>query len=70
MKKQNRRLLIALIVALLVILALVLVAGVCFSGVLWLNEQNESLRQQIRSLGGHLSLSPVSGFLDKNPFCI
>lgn len=52
MEKRNRRLLIALILVLLVSLALVLIAGVCFSGILWLYEQNESLRQELSALQG------------------
>lgn len=52
MEKQNRRLLIALIVTLLVSLALILIAGMCFSGILWLYEQNESLRQELSALQG------------------
>ena len=52
MEKQNRRLLIALIVTLLVSLALILIAGMCFSGILWPYEQNESLRQERSALQG------------------
>lgn len=51
-EKRERRMLLALIVLSLVILALVILAGVAVSGLLWLSEENASLREALHTAAG------------------